>query len=49
MCLCNLHPWLGNEIAEGFASYVFSIFVIVLKLIIGNVCEINVDVNVVHS
>jgi hypothetical protein len=48
MCLCNLHPWSGNEIVEGFASDVFSIFVIVLQLIIEKVCAINVDENAVN-
>jgi hypothetical protein len=43
MCLCNLHQWSCDEIAEGFASDVFSIFVNVLPLIIKKVCVINVD------
>ncbi len=49
MCLCNLHPWSGSEIAKGFASDVFSIFFIVLQLIIGKVCAINVDENAMNS
>jgi len=44
-----LHPWLGNEIAEGFVSDVFSIFVAVLQLIIEKVCAINIDENAMNS
>jgi hypothetical protein len=43
-----LHPWSSSEIAEDFASDVFSIFVTVLQLIIGKVCAINVDENAVN-